>query len=59
MSVKQLIQLRIQVELLLFSYIKLWLFRLQDEFEVGFVPLPQEGLRGFRGVKSAAECPKE
>lgn len=47
-NVKQLIQLRIHVELLLLRYIRLWLFRLQDAFEVGFVPLPQEGLPGLR-----------
>lgn len=59
-DIKQLIQLRIQVELLLLSYIRLWLFRLQGEFGVGFVPLPQEeGLPRFRGVKSAGEHPKE
>lgn len=55
---KWLIQCRIQVELLLLSYIRLGLFRLQDEFGVCFVPLPQEGLPGFRGVKSAGESPK-
>lgn len=33
--------------------------RLQDEFGVCFVALPQEeGLPGFRGVKSAGESPK-
>lgn len=57
---KELIQCRIQVELLLLSSIRLWLFRLQDEFGVCFVPLPQEeGLPVFRGVKSAGESPKE
>lgn len=54
-DIKQLIQLRIQVEPLLFSSIRLWLFRVQGESGVGFVPLPQEGLPGFRGVKSAGE----
>lgn len=54
-DIKQLIQLRIQVEPRLFSSIRLWLFRLQGESGVGFVPLPQEGLPGFRGVKSAGE----
>lgn len=55
-DIKQLIQFRIQVEPLLFSSIRLWLFRVQGESGVGFVPLPQEGLPGFRGVKSAGEC---
>lgn len=55
---KELIQCRIQIALLLLTYIRLWLFRLHDEFGVCFVTLPQEeGLPGFRGVRSAG--PKE
>lgn len=55
---RRMVQCRIQIALLLLTYIRLWLFRRHDEFGVCFVTLPQEeGLPGFRGVRSAG--PKE